>query len=39
MARFPRTGFSALSFPSFSGVTSQLVLVNVAVFFLLLLME
>ena len=39
MARFSRTGFSALSFPSFSGVTSQLVLVNVAVFFLLLLME
>src|ERR1700691_5302313 len=39
MARFPRTGFSALSFPSFTGVTSQLVLVNVAVFFLLLLME
>jgi membrane associated rhomboid family serine protease len=39
MARFPRTGFSALSFPSFSGVTSQLVLANVAVFFVLLLME
>jgi membrane associated rhomboid family serine protease len=39
MARFPRTGFSSLSFPSFSGVTSQLVLVNVAVFFVLLLME
>jgi membrane associated rhomboid family serine protease len=35
MARFPRTGFSALSFPSFRGVTSQLVLANVAVFFLL----
>jgi membrane associated rhomboid family serine protease len=39
MARFPRTGFSALSFPSFSGATSQLVLANVAVFFLLLLCE
>jgi membrane associated rhomboid family serine protease len=39
MARFPRSGFSALSFPSFRGVTSQLVLANVAVFFLLLLME
>jgi membrane associated rhomboid family serine protease len=39
MARFPRTGFSALSFPSFRGVTSQLVLVNVAIFFLLLIME
>src|ERR1700679_3199814 len=39
MARFPRSGFSSLSFPSFTGVTSQLVLVNVAVFFLLLLMK
>jgi membrane associated rhomboid family serine protease len=39
MARFPRTGFSALSFPSFRGVTRQLVLANVAVFFLLLIME
>jgi membrane associated rhomboid family serine protease len=39
MARFPRSGFSAISFPSFSGVTSQLVLANVAVFFLLLLMQ
>src|SRR6202453_815437 len=39
MARFPRTGFSAMSFPSFSGATSQLVLANVAVFFLLLLLE
>jgi membrane associated rhomboid family serine protease len=39
MARFPRTGFPSLSFPSFSGVTSQLVLVNVAVYFVLLLME
>jgi membrane associated rhomboid family serine protease len=39
MARFPRTGFSALSFPSFRGVTSQLVIANVVVFFLLLLMQ
>jgi membrane associated rhomboid family serine protease len=39
MARFSRTGFSGLSFPSFSGVTSQLVLANVAVFFLLLVAE
>src|ERR1700722_9850606 len=39
MARFPRTGFPSLSFPSFSGVTSQLVLANVAVFFLLLVMD
>src|ERR1700729_2347429 len=39
MARFSRTGFSALSFPSFRGTTSQLVLANVAVFFLLLLMQ
>ena len=31
MARFPRTGFSALSFPSFRGVTSQLVIANVVV--------
>jgi membrane associated rhomboid family serine protease len=37
MARFSRTG-SSLSFPSFSGVTSQLVLVNVAVFFLILIL-
>src|SRR6201996_7762896 len=36
MARFPRTGFSALSFPSFSGATSQLVIANVAIYFLLL---
>ena len=39
MARFPRTGFSALSFPSFRGVTSQLVIANVVVFFLLLILE
>ena len=39
MARFPRSGFSALSFPSFSGVTSRLVLINVAVFFLLLILD
>ena len=39
MARFPRTGLSSLSFPSFRGVTSQLVLANVVVFFLLLLMQ
>jgi membrane associated rhomboid family serine protease len=39
MARFPRTGFSALSFPSFRGVTSQLVIANVVVFFVLLLMQ
>jgi membrane associated rhomboid family serine protease len=39
MPRFPRTGFSAMSFPSFRGATSQLVLANVAVFFLLLLLE
>jgi membrane associated rhomboid family serine protease len=39
MARFPRTGFSALSFPSFSGVTSQLVIANVAVYFVQLLMQ
>jgi membrane associated rhomboid family serine protease len=39
MARFPRSRFSAISFPSFRGVTSQLVLANVAVFFLLLLMQ
>ncbi len=39
MARFPRTGFSAMSFPSFRGVTSQLVLANVVVFFVLLLLE
>ncbi len=38
MARFPRTGLSSLSFPSFRGVTSQLVLVNVGVFFLLLIL-
>lgn len=39
MPRFPRTGLSALSFPSFRGATRQLVLANVAVFFLLLTME
>jgi membrane associated rhomboid family serine protease len=39
MARFPRTGLSSLSFPSFRGVTSQLVIANVAVFFVLLLMQ
>jgi membrane associated rhomboid family serine protease len=39
MARFPRTGFSALSFPSFRGVTRQLVIANVVVFFVLLLMQ
>src|SRR6202453_2515293 len=39
MARFPRSDLSSLSFPSFTGVTSQLVLVNVAVFFLLLLLK
>jgi membrane associated rhomboid family serine protease len=39
MARFSRTGFSSLSFPSFRGVTSQLVLANVVVFFVLLLLE
>jgi membrane associated rhomboid family serine protease len=39
MARFPRTGFSALSFPSFRGVTSQLVIANVVVYFALLLMR
>jgi membrane associated rhomboid family serine protease len=39
MARFPRTGFSALSFPSFSGVTRQLVLANVVVYFLFLILE
>jgi membrane associated rhomboid family serine protease len=39
MARFPRSRFSTISFPSFRGVTSQLVLANVAVFFLLLLMQ
>jgi membrane associated rhomboid family serine protease len=39
MARFPRTGFSALSFPSFSGVTSQLVIANLVVYFVLLLMQ
>ena len=39
MARFPRTGFSTLSFPSFRGATSQLVLANVVVFFVLLLLE
>ena len=39
MARFPRTGFSSLSFPSFRGVTSQLVIANVVVFFLLLILE
>jgi membrane associated rhomboid family serine protease len=39
MARFPRTGSTTISFPRFSGVTSQLVLANVAVFFVLLLLE
>jgi membrane associated rhomboid family serine protease len=39
MARFPRTGLSTLSFPSFSGATSQLVLANVAVYFLLLILD
>jgi membrane associated rhomboid family serine protease len=39
MARFPRTGSTTISFPRFSGVTSQLVLVNVAAFFILLLLE
>jgi membrane associated rhomboid family serine protease len=39
MARFPRTGFPTLSFPSFRGVTSQLVLANVAIYFLLLILE
>ena len=39
MARFPRNGLSSLSFPSFRGVTSQLVLVNVGVFFLLLILR
>jgi membrane associated rhomboid family serine protease len=39
MARFSRTGFSSLSFPSFRGVTRQLVLANVVVFFLLLILE
>jgi membrane associated rhomboid family serine protease len=39
MARFPRTGFSALSLPSFRGVTSQLVIANVVVYFGLLLLQ
>ncbi len=39
MARFPRSGFSAISFPSFRGVTRRLVLINVAVFFLLLILD
>ncbi len=39
MARFPRSGMSALSFPSFRGATRQLVVVNVAIFFLLLLLQ
>ncbi len=38
MARF-RTSSSMMSFPSFSGVTSRLVIANVAIFFLLLLMQ
>ena len=38
MARFPRSGFSALSFPSFRGATKQLVLANVGVYFALLIM-
>src|ERR1700689_2636455 len=39
MPRFPPTGFPPISFPRFSGVTSQLVLANVAIFFLLLLLQ
>ena len=39
MARFPRTGSVTISFPRFSGITSQLVLANLAVFFVLLLLE
>jgi membrane associated rhomboid family serine protease len=39
MARFPRTGLSALSFPSFRGVTSKLVLANVIVYFALLIAQ
>ena len=39
MARLPRSGFSALSFPSFRGVTSRLVLINVVVYFLLLILQ
>jgi membrane associated rhomboid family serine protease len=38
MARFRNTS-TMISFPRFSGVTSQLVIANVAVFFLLLLMQ
>jgi membrane associated rhomboid family serine protease len=38
MARIPRSGFSALSFPSFRGATRQLVLANVGVYFALLIM-
>src|SRR5271156_1609223 len=39
MARFTRSGFSALSFPSFRGATRQLVVANVGVYFALLIME
>jgi membrane associated rhomboid family serine protease len=39
MARIPRSGFSALSFPSFRGATRQLVLANLGVYFALLIME
>ena len=39
MPRYTRSGFSGLSFPSFGGVTSRLVLANVVVFFVLLLLE
>ena len=39
MARFPRTGLSAISFPSFRGATSKLVVANVVIFFLLLIVE
>jgi membrane associated rhomboid family serine protease len=39
MPRYTRSGFSGLSFPSFSGVTSRLVLVNVVIFFALLVLE
>ncbi len=38
MARFTRSGLSGLSFPSFRGATSRLVLVNVVVYFLLLIL-
>jgi membrane associated rhomboid family serine protease len=39
MPRYTRSGFSGLSFPSFTGVTSRLVLANVVVFFVLLVLE